>query len=70
MTKVSSIAIEIKSSRGTFSSIAIELKMTDNGHYINSYTPYGGAPSYRRNIQTNERYYSLVPTFESNPKAN
>ena len=27
MTKVSSIAIELKSSRGTFSSIAIELKI-------------------------------------------
>ena len=30
VTKVRSIAIELKSSRGTLNSIAIELKLTDN----------------------------------------
>ena len=34
MTKVSLIAIELKSSRGTFSSIAIELKLTDNAPLV------------------------------------
>ena len=34
MTKVGSIAIEIKSSRGTFSSIAIELKLTENAPLV------------------------------------
>ena len=35
MTNVSSIAIELKSSRGTFNSIVIELKLTDNAPLLN-----------------------------------
>ena len=47
MTKVSSIAIELKSSRGTFSSIAIDLKI--DGQRALSKTVYT-MPQYKRSL--------------------